>query len=93
MMKGWLCIVLCTAGLWLIKDVDAHGRLMKPCQRASLHRCYGPGQFKANFDDMGLFCGGTQVKYISLNSCSVWFFSFNNFMQFFFVFEEFFLCY
>ena len=71
MMKGWLCIVLCTAGLWLIKDVDAHGRLMKPCQRASLHRCYGPGQFKANFDDMGLFCGGTQVKYNSLNSFSV----------------------
>ncbi|XP_078335250.1 uncharacterized protein LOC111133536 [Crassostrea virginica] len=63
MMKGWLCIVLCTAGLWLIKDVDAHGRLMKPCQRASLHRCYGPGQFKANFDDMGLFCGGTQVQW------------------------------
>uniref|UniRef100_K1RGW4 Uncharacterized protein n=1 Tax=Magallana gigas TaxID=29159 RepID=K1RGW4_MAGGI len=47
----------------LIGDTDAHGRLMKPCQRGSLWRCYDQNQFASNFDDMGNFCGGTQVQW------------------------------
>lgn len=57
-----LRLVLCFVGMSLIGDTDAHGRLMMPCQRGSLWRCYDQNQFASNFDDMGNFCGGTQVR-------------------------------
>ncbi|XP_052718593.1 uncharacterized protein LOC128190548 [Crassostrea angulata] len=58
-----LRLIICFVVMTLIGDTDAHGRLMKPCQRGSLWRCYDQNQFASNFDDMGNFCGGTQVQW------------------------------
>nr|XP_022286117.1 uncharacterized protein LOC111099061 [Crassostrea virginica] len=57
------CLILSILGVWFAQDVNAHGRLMKPCQRASMWRCHGTDLFKRNSRDMGLFCGGKQVQW------------------------------
>ncbi|XP_056009101.1 uncharacterized protein LOC125663750 [Ostrea edulis] len=62
-MMKYLCFILCVAGFWFVKNADAHGRLMKPCQRASLFRCYDDRNFPPNYDDMSLFCGGAQTQW------------------------------
>ncbi|XP_056009098.1 uncharacterized protein LOC130051286 [Ostrea edulis] len=62
-MVKYLCFILCVAGFWFAKNADAHGRLMKPCQRASLHRCYQDQNFPANTNDMALFCGGKGTQW------------------------------
>eukprot|EP00105_Crassostrea_gigas_P030440 XP_011452747.1 PREDICTED: uncharacterized protein LOC105345993 [Crassostrea gigas] len=62
-MKPYIFFTFCTLGLWSAQNADAHGRLMKPCQRGSLWRCYGRDRFKADYRDMGLFCGGKRTQW------------------------------
>ncbi|XP_062613563.1 uncharacterized protein LOC134275301 [Saccostrea cucullata] len=62
-MGRYLRLILCIAGLWSVRETEAHGRLWKPCARQTLFRLYGTARFKANYDDVSLFCGGTQRQW------------------------------